>query len=201
MWCEALDKQFFAEIRDLNAAFLDLLADPRAGAAGLEMLGLDPVSAEALGAMEAPDRQRMAAAPVPLAGFRSLPWPTRVAEPPPVPADLDPRWSLAAHLFAAGLLTYLWQLARRQPLAAALCVGPGQGRVGGLASLGFEDVQACALVAMPLLRVGRVFSPKLLPGLVRAARRHDGSKGSMGLELIPLGLAGLRPGRHRRRRA
>ena len=31
MRCEALDKDFFAEIRDLNVAFLGLVADPRAG--------------------------------------------------------------------------------------------------------------------------------------------------------------------------
>lgn len=201
MRCEALDKDFFTEIRDLNAAFLDLLADPRAGAAGLEMLGLDAVSAEALAVMNASDRGRIAGVPVPLAGFRALPLPSRVSEPLPVPPDLDVHWRLAANLFAAGLLTYFWQLARHQPLAASLCVGPGQGRVRGLASLSFEDVQACARIVTPLLQVRRAFSPRLLPGLVRAARCKIQGRHAVGLELIPLGLAGLRPDKPGRRRA
>ena len=200
MRCETLDKEFFAEIRDLNVAFLDLVADPRAGGAGLDMLGITPRSAAALAALGAAERRRIAAVPVPLAGFRRLPMVPRVAESPLAPSGLEPAWELAASLFAAGLLTYLWQLARRLPLAAALCVGPADDRVEQLAALSFDAIQACALAAAPLLEARPAFSPALLPGLVRAARREGPEDGAVGLELIPLGLAGLRPARARRRR-
>lgn len=200
MGCEALDKAFFAEVRDLNVAFLGLVADPRAGAAGLEMLGLEPPSAVALRALDAAERRRIAAVPVPFSGFRDLPLSPCVAEPPPLPAGLHPAWLQAAGLFAAGLLTYLWQLARHRPVAAALCVGPGQGRVQGLAALSFDVIQACAPVATPLLKARRAFSPALLTALLSAARRA-GPDSAVGLELIPLGLAGLRPARAHRRRA
>ena len=201
MRCEALDKEFFAEIRDLNVAFLGLVADPRAGDAGTEMLGLDPRSARALGALEATELRRLAAVPVPLAGLRTLPLSPGVAEQPPVPANLDPAWCLAASAFAAGLLTYLWQLARHQPVAAALCVGPGQGRVQGLAALSFEAIQNCAPMAASQLRARRAFSPQLLAPLLRAARTRGDAWRPLGLDLIPLGLAGLRPPRPQRQRA
>jgi hypothetical protein len=164
------------------------------------MLGLAPASAAVLIGLGDVDRRRIASVPVPLAGFRALPLPGQVAEPKAVTGDLDRQWHLAANVFAAGLLTYFWQLARRQPVAAALCVGPGQGRVRQLASLSFESIQSCARVTVPLLHVRRAFSPRLLPGLVRAARRTGETRHALGLELIPLGLAGLRPARISRRR-
>jgi hypothetical protein len=200
MRCEALDKDFFAEIRDLNVVFLGLVADPRAGNTGLEMLGLDPQSAQALAALDAVGLRRLAAVPVPLAGLRNLPLAPRVAEPSPLPPNLDPAWRLATSSFAAGLLTYLWQLARHQPVAAALCVGPGQGRVRRLAGLSFDMIQNCVPLAASQLRVRRVFSPELLPPLLRAARTKTDGWWPVGLDLIPLGLAGLRPPRAQRQR-
>jgi len=200
MRCEALDKVFFVEIRDLNVAFLSLVADPRAGDAGLEMLGLHPRSVQALAALNAAELRRLAALPVPLAGFRTLPLSTQVAEQPP-PANLDPAWHLAANSYAAGLLTYLWQIARHQPVAASLCVGADQARVQRLAQLGFDTIQNCVPLAASQLRVRRAFSPNLLPLLLRAARMKADGWRPVGLDLIPLGLAGLRPPRSQRHRA
>lgn len=201
MRCEALDKDFFAEIRDLNVAFLGLAADPRAGDAGIEMLGMDPLSAQALAALDAVELRRLAAVPVPLAGLRALPLSAQVAEQPPMPANLDPAWRLAANSFAAGLLTYLWQLARHQPVAAALCVGPGQGRVQRLAALSFDTIQNCVPLAASQLHARRAFSPQLFPPLLRAARNRADGWPPFGLDLIPLGLARLRPPRPQRQRA
>ncbi len=199
MRCEALDKVFFAEIRDLNVAFLSLVADPRAGDVGLEMLGLHPQSVQELAALTAVELRRLAALPVPLAGFRRLPLSTQVAEQPP-PANLDPAWHLAANSYAAGLLTYLWQIARHQPVAASLCVGADQARVQRLAQLGFDTIQNCAPLAASQLGVRRAFSPNLLPLLLRAARMKADGWRLVGLDLIPLGLAGLRPPRLQRHR-
>lgn len=198
MRCEALDKDFFAEIRDMNVVFLRLLADPGAGDAGLEMLGLDPRSARVLAALDDAELRRLAAVPVPLAGLRALPLAGQVAEQPPLPANLDPAWRLAASSFAAGLLTYLWQLARHQPVAAALCVGPGQGRVRQLAALGFDAIQSCVPLAASQLRARRAFSPELLRPLLRDVRTRADDWRPVGLDLIPLGLAGLRPPRPQR---
>lgn len=200
MGCEALDKQFFAEVRDLNITFLDLVVDPLAGEAGMDMLGLAPESAEVLRALDAAERRRMAAVPVPFAGFRNLPLSPRVAEPPTVPPGLHPAWLLTVSLFAAGLLTYLWQLARHQPVAARLCVGPGRGWVQRLADLGFDTIQSCVPLATPLLEARCAFSPALLTPLLRAARSPGPERRAVGLDLIPLGLAGLRPSRVHRRR-
>jgi hypothetical protein len=200
MRCKPPDKQFFSEVRDLNIAFLGLVADPRAGTAGLDMLGLAPPSAAAVAGLSSEELRRIAAVPVPLAGFHALPSPSAVAEQPPQAAALDASWRLAAEFYAAGLLTYLWQLARHQPVAAALCVGPGQGRVKQLARLSFDTIQGCAAVAAPQLRARPAFSAKLLPGLVRAARTPVDDCRPLGLDLIPLGLAGLRPARGPRRR-
>ncbi|UCG72208.1 MAG: hypothetical protein JSV45_13305 [Chromatiales bacterium] len=200
MRCEALDKHFFTEVRDLNVAFLRLLADPRAGEVGLEMLDLDPQSAQALAALDTAERRRLATVPVPLAGLRTLPLPAAVADQAPLPGTLEPGWWLAASSFAAGLLTYLWQLARHQPVAAALCVGPGQGRVQRLAALSFDTIQHCAPLAAAQLRARRIFSPELLSPLLQdVCTRADGWR-PVGLDLIPLGLAGLRPPRHHRQR-
>ncbi len=169
------------------------MADPRAGIPGLDMLGVAPSAAEALAALAPGERQRLAAVPVPLARLAGLPSPLRVAEQPPLPARLDPGWRLAAEFFAAGLLTYLWQLARHQPVAAALCVGPSPGRVEQLARLSFADIQSCVSVAAPQLRARRVFGPERLGHLLRSVRAGASGRRAPGLDLIPLGLAGLRP--------
>jgi hypothetical protein len=198
MQCKPPDKQFFAEIRDLNLGFLRLVADPRAGDEALGMLAMPAASAAALQSLEEPELSRVASAPVLLARLDDLGFGSGVAETMPLPAGLDPQWSQRVSLFAAGLLTYLWQLARRQPVAASLCLGPDPARVQALARLTGQEVLACGAVAGTILRARRVFRAPFLPELLRTARHGAPSEDLPGLDLIPLGLAQLRPGAARR---
>jgi len=198
MQCKPPDKQFFAEIRDLNLGFLQLVADPGAGDEALGMLAMPSASAAALQSLQQAELSRVASAPVLLARLDGPSFGAGVAEAMPLPAGLDPQWSRRASLFAAGLLTYLWQLARRQPVAAALCLGPDPARVHALARLTGQEVLACGAVAGAMLRARRVFRAPFLPELLRAARDDAPASELPGLDLIPLGLAQLRPGAARR---
>lgn len=198
MQCKPPDKQFFSEIRDLNLGFLQLVADPRVGDDALGMLAMPSASAAALQSLQQAELSRLACAPVLLARLDDLSLGSGVAETTPLPAGLDPEWSRRASLFAAGLLTYLWQLARRQPVAASLCLGPDPVRVQALARLTGQEVLACGAVAGAMLRARRVFRAPFLPQLLRTAREDAPVSELPGLELIPLGLAQLRPGAARR---
>jgi len=198
MQCKPPDKQFFAEIRDLNLGFLQLVADPRASDEALGMLAMPSASAAAVQSLRQAELTRLACAPVLLARLDDLCLGAGVAETPPLPAGLDPDWNRRACLFAAGLLTYLWQLARRQPVAASLCLGPDPARVHALARLTGQQVLACGAVAGAMLRARRIFRAPFLPELLRTARDDDAVGELPGLDLIPLGLAQLRPGVGRR---
>ncbi|MGI9329358.1 MAG: hypothetical protein ACR2QB_01460 [Gammaproteobacteria bacterium] len=198
MQCKPPDKQFFAEIRDLNLAFLQLVADPRAGDQALGMLAMPSASAAALQSLPPAELSRVACAPVLMARLDAPGLDAGVAETAPLPAGLDPQWSRNVSLFAAGLLTYLWQLARRQPVAASLCLGPDPARVHALARLTGRQVMAAGAVAGAMLRARRIFRAPFLPELLRAVRNDAPPDELPGLNLIPLGLAQLRPAASRR---
>ncbi len=170
MRCESPDRQFFAEVRDLNLEFLALVADTRAGESAWRLLGLAPHSARHLRNLSDSERQFMATVPALLAGFSRSPAALRVAEQTLPDGELEPGWLAAATLFSNGLLTYLWQLARTDRLRIALCIGPGRGLRADLQAIGFRDIQACAAQAVPDLRVRH---PGWWADLITAARSED----------------------------
>jgi hypothetical protein len=133
---EPPDTHFYAEIRDLNLEFLGLLAAGRRCCHG-PVFGLDTAVVDQISRLNPPQLEAMAVTPCLLAGF-SASRPARaarIAEPPPAG---DPEWSAHARLFAAGLLTYALQMARRDSLMAALCAGSAAGSLAG--DTGFRDI-------------------------------------------------------------
>ncbi|CAG0942777.1 hypothetical protein GPROT2_01867 [Gammaproteobacteria bacterium] len=191
---EAPDKHFYAEMRDLNLEFLTLLGHCRHRPPGAPLFGLDAAVLEPLGRLGAAQLEAMAATPCLLAGFRSTPARglARVAEPPP--GD-EPGCGGDARVFAAGLLTYVWQMARRDPLRAALCAGPPlEGPAAGLC---FRDIPGYASRAMLHIEARFCRHTRFWPDLVRAAR--DGQPQRMDLvRLTAIQLAVAESGSPRR---
>ena len=188
MHCEPPDKHFFAEIRDLNLEFLGLVSDPRAGNAALQLLGLSPAVAAQLRLLSDPERRFVAGVPGLLAGFRRLPARPGVSDAAPV-AGLDRHWLGSATVFSAGLMTYLWQVAQRDQLLTALCIGPGSDTRSELRTLTFRDIQSGAVCAVGQLRARLGHHPHWWHNLLNAARsRNDLDRERCRLDLIALSL-------------
>jgi hypothetical protein len=173
---EAPDKHFYAEMRDLNLEFLALLAQCRHRPAGAPLFGLDAAVLEPLGRLGAVQLEAMAATPCLLAGFRATPprGLARVAEPRP---GEEPGCCADARVFAASLLTYAWQMARRDPLRAALCAGAPRDEPA--TGLRFRDIPGYASRALLHLEARFCRHARFWPDLVRAAR--DGQSQRMEL--------------------
>jgi hypothetical protein len=190
MQCEAPDKRFFGELRDLNAEFLALVTHPAAGEPAWRLLGLSAATGQELCGLNPQELEFVTAVPGLLADFRRLPPALGVFEPSPLPAALNQRWLQQASVFAAGLLTYLWQLAQRERLLTTLCLGPGNTMRGELRAVGFRDIQHCARNSVAELRARFGSHPTWWPELLTAARSEDHDERSRcRLDLIALGLA------------
>lgn len=190
MQCEAPDKRFFGELRELNAEFLALVTQPVAGEAAWRLLGLPAATGHDLCRLDPDELEFVTAVPGLLADFRRLPPALGVFEPSPLPAALDPQWLQQASVFAAGLLTYLWQLARRDRLLTTLCLGPGSSMRRELRAVGFRDIQHCARNSIAELRARLGSHPTWWPELLTAARSEDrDGRSRCQLDLIALGLA------------
>ncbi len=163
---EAPDTHFYAEISDFNLEFLGLVAQARQRCHGA-VFGLDTAVVEQVSRMNPAQLEAMAEAPCLLAGFAAGRGnrPARIAEPAPTG---DPEWAGHARLFAAGLLTYAWQMARRDSLRAALCIGPDAHRLAGNTSL--RDIRGYADRALQHLEARFRAHARFWPDLVRATR-------------------------------
>lgn len=190
MWCKPPDSRTYAALRSLNAAFLVLVTGPDTPgiASGL---GLDPVIFEQLARLAPEELEFIAGTPSLLAGFDPsdgvcAPLSDRVAEPPSGPVTWSDAGSGAAPVFAAALLTYLWQMDRRDRLIRALCVGTAEA----LPELTVARIQVYAAEATHRLRARFTNHPCFWPDLVRAARSHDPDLRYIArLTVIPLALA------------
>lgn len=195
------DTQFFADLHELNREFLALIRHPQATEASWQLLGLDSGIAGVLRRLTPDELQFAAGVTGLLAGFATLPSLSAVADVPAPP--VKSQWRDAAGLFATALLTYLWQLARRDELASALCVGLDSKRQRELAAIHFRDIQRGAASAAGQLRARYGQHPRLWPQLLQAARSRDSQlREFCRLDLIALGLSNEAPAAdpHRRQR-
>jgi hypothetical protein len=190
---EAPDTRFYSEIKDLNVEFLALVAAARDRCHG-PVFGLDSAVVEHIGRLAPAQLEAMAETPCLLAGFAAARAPrfdSRVAEPAPVS---DPQWTGRARLFAAGLLTYAWQVARRDSLRAALCIGPSAAALAGDTS--FRDIRGYADRALLHLEARFRRSHRFWPDLVRAGREGHPERLQLArLTAIQLATAELRGAR------
>lgn len=164
---EAPDTRFFFEIKDFNMEFLTLLAAaPDHGPQGL--FGLDGAIVSQVARMTPGQLETMADVPCLLAGFgtRRSREPAGVAEPSP--AMQAAAWAGHARLFAAELLTYTWQMARRDPLRAALCLGADALPLVDKASV--RDIHVYANRALQHLQARFLGHWRFWPDLVCATR-------------------------------
>jgi len=195
MRCKAPDKQFYRELTDLNAGFLALITW-EGHAPGLSLLGLAPAIRSQLMALERAQQEFIAETPTLLAGFAQLPATHGVNESPPFRAGMgiDTEWRRRAQMFSAGLMTYLWQLAQRDALNAALCIGASQAQVRRFAELSFRDIQMRTELAPAELEARFCRHPRFWPDLIRVTQKGTGIIPRMSrLASIPLAVAEQRP--------
>ena len=189
MRCKPPDTRFYAEMRDLNTGFLALIADPDLTWHG-PLFGLDAGVAAAIRALSKSQQEFIAGIPGPLVEFETLPPPNQVADARPVSRHADGRWLESARLFSTELIMYLWQMARQDRLAAALCFGPEPGRVSRMADMSFREIQDCAGPAVYQLQARFARHSRFWPDLIRAARSADPDFQYLSrLTIIPLALA------------
>lgn len=209
MQCKSLDSRIYAELTSLNAGLLRILVS-REAADRTAPLGLAPAILGQLRELLPAELDFIAGTPVLLAGFEA-PEPAgrvdRIADverplesygiaavglTPGGPCDgplenqrSDP-WSRMTRLFAAALLTWLWQVDRRDQLITALCIGPGDR----LPPLSVPLIESLAGLATQRLRVRFGAHPRFWPDMVRAARSRDAELRALSrLAVLPLVLA------------
>jgi hypothetical protein len=186
MRCKTPDIRFYSDLSGLNAGFLSLVADPGLLWHG-PVLGLNAAIVSAIRGLTKTENDFIATTPCPLVGIETLPPPNRVADLPPDAEPDDVRWLDSARLFSAELVIYLWQMARRDRLTAALCFGPDSREADRMADMSFGEIQECAAVYR--LRARFADHPRFWPDLVRAARVTDPDLQSLTrLTIIPLAL-------------
>ncbi len=189
MQCEGPDTQFFAELRELNLEFLELLVQAR-DRGEASVFGLDSAVLDAIRRLAGAQREAIAATPCLLAGFRAgnagrvaL----GVAEPLP---ERHAQWVTAARLFAAGVLGYAWQMARRDPLRAALCAGPVASTLAG--QMSFREMRGAGEQALQKMEARFHGRSRFWPDLVSAARDgHDARLDLARLTAIQLAIGEL----------
>lgn len=190
MRCKPPDSRTYEALRSLNAGFLALVTDPD-GLGVAPRLGLDPPICAQLSRLAPEELEFIAGTPSLLAGFDTpdrahAVLSGRVAEPRSDSVAWSDARSAAARVFAAALLTYLWQMDRRDRLMTALCVGSAEP----LPDLTIARIQAYAAEATHRLRARFADHPCFWPDLIRAARSHDPDLRYLSrLTVIPLSLA------------
>jgi hypothetical protein len=189
MQCEAPDMHFYSEIRDFNLEFLGLVASGRRRCHG-QIFGLDAAVVDQISRFNPAQLDAMAATPCLLTGFTGTAARLGLGVAEPLPA-VDPEWGAHARLFAAGLLTYVWQTARRDALRAALCLGTADHLLSG--ETGFRDIRRHADRALQHLEGRFRCSRRFWPDLVRAAREgHPERLRLAHLTAIQLAMAEVR---------
>lgn len=165
---EPPDTRFYTEIADLNLAFLRLVASSSSYRCAA-VFGLDAGIVEQIARLNATQLQAVAETRCLLATLRGpVARHLHVSHVAEARAEgADPRWLDATRIFAAGLVTYAWQVVRSDPLRAALCLG---SLAAEFRQLGFRDAQLYSATALGFLQARFCDHHRIWPDLVRAAR-------------------------------
>lgn len=181
---EAPDSRFFAEIAELNRAFLRLVAEGWQCRIG-RVFGLDAAIAGQIARLSESQCRAIAETPCLLVTFRRPLRPNLAVRVAESRADAsDPRWSDAVRVFTAGLVTYAWQAVRSDALRAALCLGT---LAPEFRELTFTETQSYPHAGFVSLEARFHAHPRLWPDLLDAAH-HQGEDA---LRMVRLGVVQL----------
>ncbi len=186
------DSRIYSEITELNREFLHLLAHvDRAGQQ--QIFGLDPLLVERLASFGATEREAIASTPCLLAEFRWLPGPDSV---PAITdgAHRDDGASAACRrdieVFAASMLTYMWQSTHGHPLLTRLCIGLNRDAYRMLSELSFSRIRQHAQHAATLLQARLCGHPRFWPDLLGSVSIPDQHLRALSrLSIVPLTVA------------
>jgi hypothetical protein len=87
--------------------------------------------------------------------------------------ESDTHWQEASRIFLASLLTYVWQIARRDPLLSGLCAGHSSDWSASLREASFRELRQICDSRQNELQARFHAHPRFWPDLVSAARAGD----------------------------
>lgn len=160
------------ELAEFNRGFLQLL---RLAPPGRSAFGLDPGLLARLRGLPDAALDALIRVPVLMAGFRDLPGAvprSGVAEARLAPGAASPVVK-GCRVYAAALLTWLWQVNRQYPLAAVLHMGPGPALPAWLGRAGYAEIRRVADIAPGALEARFCSHCRAWPDLLRAASAGD----------------------------
>ena len=121
------DLLIHTETTDINREFLRILTEPPLTGHARDF-GLDVITLKCLRRLESEQLDELAGTPLLLAEFRPLPDSTNSCKPQRMVADskLSDDWQQEVTGFANRLLTFIWQVTRREPALSAFRLGLDQ---------------------------------------------------------------------------
>ncbi|MDP7153678.1 MAG: hypothetical protein QF789_03780 [Gammaproteobacteria bacterium] len=185
------DMRMYADLMDLNRGFLGLLTAPRSQQA-VPNFGLDAAIIDQLSRLSLAELEFIAATPGLLACFSQ--WPTVsmhwVAEVGTTRTSNQAAWRETARLYVTGLLTYLWQMEKRDWPCCALCAGSAELNSGSMEKFDFTRIHVSADIAVDQLQARFNNYPSFWTDLICSARSgNEDFRALSQLTIIPLALA------------
>ena len=199
MRAEFPDLDVYPEIAEFNREFIRLMLDPAAP----DIEGLFGMPQHSLQALRAPDfpvygsLDEVPCLLVELAPLLSSGSDSRMGchdmrrqKNAAISEEVSSVWQSDVKVFAAGLLTYIWSVVRRDTAAARLFLGLRPESIASLAAMSFIEIRNLVEHAPRKLLARFTTDPRFWPDLVRVANSPDSETNTVArLAALPLLVA------------
>ncbi|MFT4591298.1 MAG: hypothetical protein ACI80M_000613 [Gammaproteobacteria bacterium] len=193
------DLDVYPEIAEFNREFIRLMLDPAAPDTE-SLFGMPQQSLQALRETDFPIYGRLEEVPCLLVELAPLL--SSSADSPmgchdlrrqqngAISEEVSAVWQCDVKVFAAGLLTYIWSVVRRDTAAARLFLGLRQESITSLAAMSFGEIRNLVEHAPRKLLARFTTDPRFWPDLVRVANSADSETNTVArLAALPLLVA------------
>jgi hypothetical protein len=193
------DLDVYPEIAEFNREFIRLMLDPDAP----DIEGLFGMPQQSLQALREPDFPVYGSLDeVPCLLVELAPLLSSSADSPmgchdmrrqqnvAISEEVSSVWQSEVKVFAAGLLTYIWSVVRRDTAAARLFLGLRPESIASLAAMSFIEIRKLVEQAPRKLMARFTTDPRFWPDLVRVANLPDSETNTVArLAALPLLVA------------
>jgi len=199
MRAKLTDLDVYPEIAEFNREFIRLMLDPDAPDTK-DLFGMPQQSLQALRHPDFPVYGSLDEVPCLLVELAPL-LSSRADSPvschdrmrqqnAAISEEASPAWQSDVKVFAAGLLTYIWSVVRRDTAAARLFLGLRPESIASLAAMSFIEIRHLVEHAPRKLLARFTTDPRFWPDLVRVANSPDSETTAVArLAALPLLVA------------